>query len=137
MATEAPEIALTRELAARLAVAVFVVDPDGNLLYYNPPAGAILGRRFEETGGMTLAQWSTLFEPAHESGAPLLPGSLPLVVALRERRPAHRAISIRGGDGRQRRIEITALPLLRDGTELLGAAALFWELPAPAGGGRD
>ena len=129
MSQEIPEIALTRELASRLSVAAFVVDPQGNLIYFNPPAAAILGRRFEDTGAMALSLWSTFFEPTHSSGAPLLPGGLPLVVALRESRPAHRAIWIRGGDGQQRHIEITAIPLLDEGGHLLGATALFWELP--------
>ena len=29
---------------------IFLVDTEGNLLYYNEPAEAILGRRFSETG---------------------------------------------------------------------------------------
>ena len=78
---------------------------------------------------MALSEWSTFFEPTHSSGVPLLPGGLPLVVALRESRPAHRAIWIRGGDGQQRHIAITAVPLLDDGGTLVGATALFWELP--------
>ena len=131
MSAEPHEIGLTRDLAGRLSVAAFVVDAAGDLVYFNPPAAAVLGRRFEETGPMALSAWSTLFEPTHSSGAPLLPGGLPLVVALRERRPAHRALWIRGGDGIQRHLAITAFPLLDDSGELLGATALFWELPAP------
>jgi PAS domain-containing protein len=131
VAQEHPDLALTRQLASRLSVAAFLVDPDGALLYYNPPAETILGQRFGETGPMPLSVWSTFFEPSHTSGAPLLPGGLPLVVALREGRPAHRKIQIRGGDGQQRDIEITAFPLMGDGTERLGAVALFWETAQP------
>jgi PAS domain-containing protein len=130
MPAEPTEIALTRQLASRLPVAAFVVDAEGGLIYFNPPAGAILGRRFEETGAMPLSVWSTLFEPTHSTGTPLLPGGLPLVVALRERRAAQRAIWIRGGDGRQRHINITALPLLDEAGRLVGATAFFWEVPA-------
>src|SRR5439155_856752 len=32
------EIILMRQLASYLTLPVFVVDPEGNLLYYNPPA---------------------------------------------------------------------------------------------------
>jgi hypothetical protein len=52
---------------------------------------------------------------------------LPLVVALRERRPAHRAFWIHGLDGVRRRIEVTAFPLVGQGERHLGAMALFWE----------
>jgi hypothetical protein len=41
---------LARQLAGYLSVPVFLVDPLGNLLFYNEPAEVILGRRFEETG---------------------------------------------------------------------------------------
>ena len=43
------QIILTRQLAAYLSVPLFLVDPKGNLLFYNEPAEAILGRRFDPT----------------------------------------------------------------------------------------
>jgi PAS domain-containing protein len=131
MPDEPVVIAVTREWASHLALAVFVVDPDGDLLYYNDAAGEILGKRFEETGAMTLAVWSTLFEPTDPSGAPLMPGKLPLVVALRDRRPAHRELWIRGADGQRRQVQVTAFPLLGPEQELVGATALFWESLRP------
>ena len=132
MSDQHPEMVVARQLASQLSVAVFLVDTEGALLYYNPAAEVILGRRFGETGKMALAEWSTSFEPTHASGVPLLPGGLPLVVALREGRPAHRAIGIRGGDGQHRHIAITALPLHDSAQQPLGAMALFWEVDAPA-----
>ena len=47
------QIILTRQLAGYLSVPLFLVDPKGNLLFYNEPAEVILGRRFEETGALT------------------------------------------------------------------------------------
>ena len=41
------QIILTRQLATYLSVPLFLVDPKGNLLFYNEPAEAILGRRFD------------------------------------------------------------------------------------------
>ena len=127
MPEEPVEIAVTREWASRMTLAVFLVDPDGNLLYFNDAAGAILGKRFEDTGSMVLAVWSTYFEPTDASGAPLFPGKLPLVVALRDRRPAHRELWIRGADGQRRQVQVTAFPLFGADQSLLGATALFWE----------
>ena len=37
------QIILTRQLAAYLSVPVFLVDPKGNLLFYNEPAEIVLG----------------------------------------------------------------------------------------------
>ena len=72
------EIILARQLAGYLAVPVFVVSPEGDLLFYNEPAEKILGTRFEETGKMALAEWSTMLEPADEEGKPLPPEKLPV-----------------------------------------------------------
>ena len=45
------EVILTRQLATYLAMPIFVIDTQGTLLFYNESAEAILGRRFDETGG--------------------------------------------------------------------------------------
>ncbi len=120
------EVILMRHLASYLAVPIFVVDREGNLLFYNEPAEALLGRPFDEAGEMPMAEWSTAFSPCDEDGRPLPPASLPLVIALRRREPAHKAIRITGLDGVSRRIEIMAFPLMGQGGRVLGAAAMFW-----------
>jgi len=50
------EVILSRHLASCLAMPIFIVDPVGNLLFYNEPAELILGRRFEETGEMPASE---------------------------------------------------------------------------------
>lgn len=123
------EVILTRQLSGYLAIPVFIVDPRGTLLFYNEPAEIILGRRFEETGEMGAEEWSTIFGALDEEGKSLPPEELPLMIALSERRPAHRSIIIRGLDGVQREIEITAFPLIGTAGRDLGAVAMFWETP--------
>ena len=76
------ELILARQLASSLAMPIFIVDPQGTLIYYNEPAEGILGRHFEETGEMPVQEWSTLFKPTDETDKPLAPESLPLVIAL-------------------------------------------------------
>jgi len=127
MAQQEIEIILMRQLASYLAAPVFIVDPQGNLIYYNEPAEQILGHRFEETGEMPVAEWSTIFLPTDDDGAPLPPDELPLVAALRDRRPVHREFRIRGLDGALRHIDVTAFPFIGQGERFLGAIALFWE----------
>ncbi len=122
------EVILMRQLASYLAMPIFVVDPVGNLLFYNEPAEALLGRPFDEAGEMPMAAWATAFSPSDEEGRPLPPEALPLVNALRRRKPAHRTIRITGLDGISRRIETMAFPLVGQGGRLLGAAAIFWDL---------
>ena len=124
------EIILARQLASYLALPIFIVDPEGTLLYYNEPAEAILGRRFAETGELRAEEWSTAFTPMDDAGAPVPPEGLPLVIALRQRQPAHRRFWIRGLDGVRRHIELTALPVVGQAGRFLGGIAIFWELPA-------
>ena len=147
MAQKAVELILMRQLASYLAVPIFLVDPEGNLLYYNEPAERLLGRRYDETGEMPLAEWSTVFTPTAEDGSPLRPEELPLVdrppeaaarppharhPGPRRRRPAHRrrppsrSRAGRAPPGRRR--------------DLLGGAAVvkltLWGTRGSAGRGR-
>ena len=121
------ELILTRQLATYLAVPIFLVDPSGNLVFYNEPAERILGRRFEETGEMSAAEWSTVFQTTDDAGRPVAPENLPLSVALAEGRLAHESIWIRALDGVPRRIAATAFPLIGQAGRHLGAVAIFWE----------
>jgi PAS domain-containing protein len=122
------ELILMRQLAAHLATPIFVVDPEGSLLFYNEPAEALLGRRFDEAGPMPMTEWSSAFGQRSDEGAPLRPEEQPLVVALREHRPAHRTFWITGDDGVPRHLGVTAFPLEGSGGRHLGAVALFWRL---------
>jgi PAS domain-containing protein len=124
MAPQEIEMILARHLASHLAMPIFLVDPQGTLLYYNVAAEAILGRRFDETGPLPLAEWATIFTPV----GGLAPDEMPLVIALRERRPAHRDFWIRGLDQVPRHIEVTGLPVLGHAGRHLGALAIFWEI---------
>lgn len=134
MAQKEIEVILMRQLASYLAQPIFVVDAHGALLYYNEPAERILGLRFEETGEMSTEQLALTFRPADEAGRPLPAQEVPVIAALYSRRPAHRTLTIQGLDGVGRRIEATGIPLIGQQGKLLGAFAIFWEVPEKRGG---
>ena len=121
------ELILFRQLAGCLGIPAFLVNESGDLLFYNESAEGVLGRRFEDTGPLPVGEWSRLFQPMSESGVLLEMSSLPLVIAVRERRPSHRSLFIQGLDGVRRKIQVTAFPLIGQGGHLAGAVALFWE----------
>jgi PAS domain-containing protein len=129
MSQKAVELILMRQLASSLAMPIFLVDPAGNLLFYNEPAEQLLGSRYDETGEMSVGQWSSLFTPIGEDGAPLPGEALPLDIALHKHRAAHLAFWIRGLDGVSRKIGATAFPLEGQGGRQLGAVGIFWEQP--------
>ena len=127
MSQQEIEVILTRQLATYLAMPIFVVGTDGTLLFYNEPAEAILGYRFDETGALTIDEWSQLFTPVDQQGTPLPPEERPVLIAVNERRPSHRDFWIKGLDHVLRHIEVTAFPLIGQADRYLGAVAIFWE----------
>ena len=124
-------VILARDLADKLATAVFVVDEEGTLLYFNEQAGRILGTPFSRVGRLRMEEWAKAFAPFDLSGRELSLEEEPLVIAVRERRPAHRPFVIRSLDGTTREIEVTAFPLFAHKEEFVGAVAIFWEREEP------
>jgi PAS domain-containing protein len=122
------ELILTRQLASYLSVPILIVDPQGDLLFFNEPAESILGRRFDETGVIRRGEWSTLFQPTNDDGSPVPRHEQPLFIATEQRRPAYRRSWIRGLDGVNRQIEGIAFPLRGVGDRFLGALGVFWEV---------
>lgn len=124
---------LARELASKLATAVFVVDPDGTAVYYNEPAEALLGQTFAEAGELKKDEWGTIFDATERDGASIPVEQLPLAIALARHVPAHRRFWIVGLDDVKREISVTAFPLFARAEEFVGAVAIFWEETEPDG----
>jgi PAS domain S-box-containing protein len=120
---------LARNFASRLATAVFLVDAEGRVIYFNEAAEELLGTRFQEGHGMSADEYTGLFRPTDERGTLLEPDQTPLGIAFSRQEPAHAPLSITGADGVERRIEATAFPLLAHAGDLVGAIAFFWEGP--------
>ncbi len=127
MSQQEIEVILSRHLAEYLAMPIFIVNPAGDLIFYNEPAEAILGTRYSETGSMPAQEWATIFLPIDHDGNPIPPEKLPLVIAITKRHPAHKIFWIKGKDGAMREIEVTAVPLVGQADRFLGGMAIFWE----------
>jgi len=122
------EMILMRQLASCLGMPILIVDPNGDLLFFNEAAEQILGRRFEETGTIRRGEWSCLFQPTNDDGSPVPREEQPLYIATEQRRPAYRRSWIRGLDGRMRQVEGIAFPMLASENRCLGATGIFWEV---------
>ncbi len=128
MSTQKPiEIILLRQWASHMATPIWIAGNRGELLYYNEPAEKLLGRRFDEAGPMRLRELPKIFKTTWPDGSPMSEEDLPLAKALRERQPAHLRVLITALDGKSRVLDITAVPLLVQGGDYLGAMAMFWE----------
>lgn len=131
MAQYGIEMILMRRLASQLTMPMLLVDPRGDLVYFNEAAGVMLGRRFEDAGSIERGEWSTLFQPTSAEGSPIKRESLPLFVATEHREPSHSTGVVRGLDGVVRDLEGIAFPLIGQGDRMLGAVGIFWDPGAP------
>jgi PAS domain-containing protein len=119
------ELILARNFLTSLTTPSFLVGEDGELLFYNEAAGALLGMSFEEAGRMPAAEWGKAFGPFDQDGTPIPYEQLPVTEALRDGRPAHADFKIRSTRGIEHEIEVSALPIVADGGQE-GAMVFFW-----------
>ncbi len=125
MADQQPlDLILARNLMSVLETPSFMVDTDGVLVFYNEAAGALLGKRFEETGRLTREQWNEI-GPVDSQGNPIASGDLPLTVAMREGRPSHGRFNICTDERTIVEVETSAVPLISGGV-FHGAMVVFW-----------
>jgi PAS domain-containing protein len=128
MAQHPIELILTRQLASYLAAPMFLVGPEGELLFYNEPAEALLGYRFDEALEIPLDEWASTYQLFKRGTGERMPiEEFPVVAAMRTRHPDHTSLLYQRPDGTRLPIVATSIPLIGQGGELLGAVAIFWE----------
>ena len=120
------EIILSRQLADCLTVPVFIVDPEGTLIFYNEPAEKILGKLFQDTGIMKVGDWGTAFYAHDNKGNSIPPSDLPLVSTIKSHIPAHKTFWIKNMEGKSYEISVTSIPIIGRSKEFSGALAIFW-----------
>jgi PAS domain-containing protein len=127
-----PDLVLivARSFATKLATPTVIIDARGNLVYFNDAAAEVLGRPYVDVGELGASGWQELFQPRTIDEEPLTAQQIPGGVALLERRPVHDSLVMRGLDGREHEITVTAFPLFSRPDEVVGSMSIFWELPA-------
>jgi len=121
------EVILLRQWASYIAVPMWICDEAGDLIYYNEPAEEVLGQRFDEAGIINASELAGRYVTSELDGTPLAARELPIVVALQDRIPSHRALRFKDHLGRWRAIQVSAAPIEGQGGRHLGAFAMFWE----------
>lgn len=122
------ELILLRQLASYLTIPIWMMDDDGNLIYYNEPAETLLGVRFDDVGPVKAEEVSEMFRVTDLEGQPLPEQDLPILVAMTQRHPAHNEVRYCGMDGIWRDVAITATPVEGQAGRFLGVFATFWEI---------
>ena len=119
------ELILARNLLSSISTPAFLVGQEGTLLFYNEAAGALIGRRFEETGTMLADEWTAAFGPFDASDQPIPYDQLPLTRKLRQGLPSHGAFRIATAAGNHADIHASAIPIVGpEGSS--GAIVIFW-----------
>lgn len=122
------EMILLRQLAAYLALPIWMMDDVGNLLYYNAPAEKLLGARFDDLGPIHAEQLSELFQTSVADESDSEEAEIPVITALRNRQPAYGPVRFCGLDGVWRQVDISALPIEGQAGRFLGVFAAFVEV---------
>jgi PAS domain-containing protein len=118
------DLILARNLMSVLETPSFLVDNDGQMVFFNEAAGAMLGKSFEEIGRLSREEWNAI-GPVDAEGRPVHSEKMPLAVALREGRPAHGRFHIRTDSNTIVEVETSAVPLVSGG-DFHGALVVFW-----------
>lgn len=129
--TQPIELILLRQWSTYQAIPVWIMDAEGNLLFYNESAEAVLGLRYVEAGMIHANDLAERFQTTALDGSAVPTEELPVVIALTQRIPAHGQLRIKTADGAGRHLHITAFPVEGLSERHLGAVAMFWEEPIP------
>ena len=124
------EMILLRQLASYLTIPIWMMDAEGNLVYYNEPAESLLGVQFDDAGPIHADQLAGKFRTTDLEGRPLTDEEMPVVMALNQRSPMHGKLRFCGLDGVWHDVEISAIPIEGQSSRFLGVCATFWEIQA-------
>lgn len=126
------ELILARNLLCSISTPAFLVGEGGKLLFYNEAAGAMLGRRFEDTSVLAADDWTSEFGPLDTEGDAIPFEQIPATTALRSNRPYHGRFAIRGAGGKRMEIAASAIPIVGPGGAT-GAIVIFWPVEESGG----
>ncbi len=118
-ASKSIQIILARQLASSIATPILLVDAQNALIYYNEPAEQIFNQRFDETGEMPAAEWTTRFAAVDDDRNPIPPEGPTHGAGARRITPVSRTMWMRVTGGEWRHLQVTAVPLVGEkGTAL-------------------
>lgn len=122
------EMILLRQLASLLTVPIWMMDADGNLVFYNESAEKLLGANFDDMGPIHADQVREMFRLTDLDGSPLHDLDHPVAVTLAKRTPSHRELRFHGLDGVWRTVAVSSIPVEGQAGRFLGLFATFWEI---------
>lgn len=120
------ELILARNLLTAVSTPALLVDDEGDMLFYNEAAAALVGRSFEETGRLAADEWHHVFGLLPESSPGGPDAEERFTAAVKAGRPARGDFRIRAAGGEEVEVEAAALPLVANGGAPSGAMIMVW-----------
>ena len=119
---------LARAFASQLATAVFLLDPEGTVIYYNEAGERLTGRPFTEGAGQAIDEWMMRIRPRDEEGLDVAIQDLPIGTTMLKHDPAHGIVTFRTEDGDDRRVETASFPLFAHTEDFVGTFSIVWPI---------
>ncbi len=119
------ELIIARNLLSSIITPALLVGEEGQLLFFNEAAAAMLGRRFEDTGMLTSSQWTGEFGPFGPDNLPIPYDEIPATVAVRHQRAFHGTFRICVAGTHYTDVEASTIPIVGPGGSS-GAVVIFW-----------
>ncbi len=126
MAQKALTLILGREMAANLATPMFLIDAEGQLVYFNEAAEQIIGKTWAEVGEISVLEFGAMLDLQDADGKRMRRRDTPTSVSFNDRRPAHASVLVKSADGSRRLLETTSYPLFARTDEMHGVVTIFW-----------
>lgn len=120
-------IILVKQLADSVYIPIFVVAPNGIVIFFNEPAEQIIEKRFEETGPIDLQNWCDLLDPRDIEGNKIPVEQLPISITLEKQIPDNNNFWIQKRGGEHSHVYITSFPIIDNSNVFIGAICMFWE----------
>jgi PAS domain-containing protein len=121
------ELILARNLLSSIITPALLLGEEGQLLFFNEAAAAMLGRRFEDIGMLSSAQWTARFGPFGEDNLPIPYDEIPATIAVRHQRAFHGTFRISAAGGHFADVEASTIPIVGPGGSS-GAVVIFWPI---------
>lgn len=119
------ELILARNLLSSIITPAFLVGEEGQLLFFNEAAAAMLGRRFEDTGMLSSSEWTERFGPFGPDDLPIPYDEIPATIAVRHQRAFHGTFRICIEGKHYTDVEASTIPIVGPGGSS-GAVVIFW-----------
>lgn len=121
-----------KHLAESVTTPMLLIDAEGNLVFYNEAAEALLGAPFTNVGQVPASEWQAQFKVRgrHDDPAPL--ETMPGWADLQGERPGLGHVRLTTMDGTDLFIAVCAFPLFTSQDQFDGALVIFWTEDGPS-----